>query len=416
MVLKAAGSFGPASSRRPTAYHRLLALSCNHLVEHGTPRPVSPPVSFMDHVDAVARVREAQEGLPIGAGTDMGGAYSSNDTALVYGEITEAGMGILHDALGLRSDDVLYDLGSGVGKFFLYSALRAVCSTANGIEVGEKRHSTAERSCMRLTEMLESSRQRDRCSSFSAILGDITNPIYKDATVCTCCNIMFGGLINGKLINNFLTRCPKLRTVASIVKLHSPRLKLRSTKLVPCTWCTGGVSWSMYDVLPPMPRLGRESAWLHRPHPPPTPWNRPASRAPSELDPTTPPALGLSNFARRPATTTQASKELFARLSTPLGRGPARRDRLLLLPQESTHPSATTSATATLIRPRLIPAVWPPLEASQSSAARRRSKVGSELLELQGQKADGGGAGQVVIRGCTSSRGHPERSRSHLTL
>ena len=87
-------------------------------------------------------VKLAMDGLPIGSGPDHGVAsstgavYGSTATELVYGEMTYPGMKDLHDALGLRTDDVLYDLGSGVGKFVLYTALRARVTSATGIEVG----------------------------------------------------------------------------------------------------------------------------------------------------------------------------------------------------------------------------------------------------------------------------------------
>ena len=86
----------------------------------------------MEHDECVARVRACLEGLPCGHGPDHGCAsgpnaaiYGSDSTSLVYGEITWAGMETLHNALNLRSDDVFYDLGSGVGKFVLCTALRA---------------------------------------------------------------------------------------------------------------------------------------------------------------------------------------------------------------------------------------------------------------------------------------------------
>ena len=109
----------------------------------------------MEHGECVRLVKKAFEGLPVGSGPDHGVAHqSSSATEMVYGELTFAGMQTLHDTLNMRRDDILYDLGSGVGKFVLYAALRAACASVKGVEVGMKRHATAEKACARLAAML----------------------------------------------------------------------------------------------------------------------------------------------------------------------------------------------------------------------------------------------------------------------
>ena len=109
------------------------------------------------------------------------------------------------------------------------------------------------------------------------MLGDITTPIYKDVTVASICNIMFGEAINARVTTNLL-KCPRLRTVASIVQLHHPRLKLVRTALIGCTWAVAGVSWHLYRVLEP-PSTSRQSAhWLSAPRAPPPRWTRPTLR------------------------------------------------------------------------------------------------------------------------------------------
>ena len=92
---------------------------------------------------------------------------------------------------------------------------------------------------------------------FSAVLGDIRQPIYRDATVICLCNIMFGGALNACILANVLSRCPACSTVASIVQLHHPRLRKRKVVNVGCTWASKGVSWTIYTVLPPILRAVR---------------------------------------------------------------------------------------------------------------------------------------------------------------
>ena len=267
----------------------------------------------MEHDECVRLVKLALDGLPVGSGPDhgvvssTGAVYGSTATELVYGEMTFTGMKDLHDALGLRADDVLYDLGSGVGKFVLYTALRSSVTSATGIEVGIKRHATAERGCTKLSSILgqapaasAASKARTRlglfeetrgdmarapqqlhspstCASFAAVLGDITERacIYRDATIVVLCNIMFGAGINGRVLSNLLTRCPRLRIVASIVQMPNPRLRLLRTVLVGCTWAPAGVAWHLYEVGGLELKERSAPHWLGTPMEPVAPWRRP---------------------------------------------------------------------------------------------------------------------------------------------
>lgn len=215
--------------------------------------------SPLDHDEASALCSRAYAGLPVGSGpchTLEGSESHSNSNEMVYGEMTLDGMGVLHDALQLQPQDVVYDLGSGVGKFVLYTALRGICASCTGVEVGLKRHATAERACSRLEEILQS-QSRKESSRFSAVLGDIRQPLYRDATIICLCNIMFGGALNASVLANVLAKCPSCSTVASIVQLHHPRLQKRKVIKVGCTWASKGVSWTLYSVLPPMRSLVR---------------------------------------------------------------------------------------------------------------------------------------------------------------
>ena len=204
-----------------------------------SPRAAAAAAATAQHDECVRTVRLAFDGVPVGSGPDHGcGGQGSPATEMTYGEMTWKGMRTLHDALRLLDDDVVYDLGSGVGKFVLYTALRASCASSTGVEVGIKRHASAERGCQQLASLLAQSgeapigrctskarlrlglepsqpqrepAERRRCASFAAVLGDITDRacIYRDATIVVLCNIMFGAGINGRVLANLLTRCPR---------------------------------------------------------------------------------------------------------------------------------------------------------------------------------------------------------------
>ena len=265
------------------------------------------------HQECVALTSSAFVGVPVGGGqchTD--GGPSAADNCMVYGELTYEGMGALHDALNLQPHDSLYDLGSGIGKFILYSALRNQCASATGVEVGLKRHASAELACSKLEELLSSDEKESsaarRCAGFNAVLGDIRLPLYRDATAIIICNIMFDGTLNASIVANILKSCPRVTTVASIVKLHHPRFKRRKSVSCGCTWSTGGVSWTLYTVLPPAEAVRPRSNLRNRAEPV-TPWTRPKAAEFWKRIPTSPP---------RPSTVgpIEAREEFWQRISS----------------------------------------------------------------------------------------------------
>jgi hypothetical protein len=62
---------------------------------------------------------------------------------LTYGEVLTEGIQNLYDALPLEPSSVVLDLGSGVGKFTVYTALTQNVSLSWGIEVVQHRHDQA---------------------------------------------------------------------------------------------------------------------------------------------------------------------------------------------------------------------------------------------------------------------------------
>jgi hypothetical protein len=61
----------------------------------------------------------------------------------IYGEITHNSVDKLLNYLDLTSKDILYDLGSGVGKVVLHTALTTRVKKVCGIELSETRHNDA---------------------------------------------------------------------------------------------------------------------------------------------------------------------------------------------------------------------------------------------------------------------------------
>lgn len=212
----------------------------------------------MDHNAAVEKLRVVYQNGGSGFGPDHVCLGSSTDSAAMgYGEITYAGMEPLYKALMLKPDDVVYDLGSGLGKLVLYLALRGPAQRVVGIEVGERRHRNAAAAEGRLRATLGNGLAGDagaRSSEFACIQGDIRNLIYKDATVVLFSNLCMDASLTAAAIRNFC-KCPWLRTVVAVAPLiPHPRVRLAGMVRVECTWARVS-AWNIYELLPDKARL-----------------------------------------------------------------------------------------------------------------------------------------------------------------
>ena len=182
---------------------------------------------------------------------------------------------------------------------------------SDGVEVGLKRHASAELACSKLEELLSSDEKESllRVAVHDSTLCSATSDCRSIATrLPSSCNIMFDGTLNASIVANILKSCPRVTTVASIVKLHHPRFKRRKSVSCGCTWSTGGVSWTLYTVLPPAEAVRPRSNLRNRAEPV-TPWTRPKAAEFWKRIPTSPP---------RPSTVgpIEAREEFWQRISS----------------------------------------------------------------------------------------------------
>lgn len=202
------------------------------------------------HAAAVAALRVAYTNGGSGFGPDHvceGSGTSAG--AMGYGEITYDGMEPLYSALRLQQGDVVYDLGSGLGKLVLYLALRGDATRCVGIEVGERRHSLAEQAAARLKEDLAKGELALKPSAFDLVLGDIRHNLYRDATIVIFSNLCMDMSLNAHALRNFC-KCPDLKTIISVAPMMPhQRLKLTGMVRVSCTWAKIS-SWHIYELLP----------------------------------------------------------------------------------------------------------------------------------------------------------------------
>ena len=138
--------------------------------------------------DEEARISHAS-GSPLGA---------------MYGELTPEGAACVLAWLRPRHGDVLYDLGSGAGRFAMQCALELPFVSVRGIELAESRHAVARAAAERIA-----------LPNVSFCNGDFLQADLSDATLVYSGNLVFHSNFLARL-GAVLSRLPQLRTIASL--------------------------------------------------------------------------------------------------------------------------------------------------------------------------------------------------------
>jgi hypothetical protein len=126
-----------------------------------------------------------------------------------YGEISSHGLkDSIFSSFAFYEEDVMYDLGSGIGKAVIQFAYETKCGRCTGIELGVRRHMIA-------TTVLEdiklSSTDQYYADKINFILGDITTVNWTDATVLFINALCFPEDLWFTVEDIILSSCPKLR-------------------------------------------------------------------------------------------------------------------------------------------------------------------------------------------------------------
>lgn len=118
----------------------------------------------------------------------------------MYGEIMPAATEKLLDYLRLGKDDVLYDLGSGLGKFVVQAAMTVPLRRCVGIELAASRARIAR-------EILMTARQSGllRAKEVSLIEGDFMAQDISDATVIYTCSTAFPSTLMDRMVLRLAT-------------------------------------------------------------------------------------------------------------------------------------------------------------------------------------------------------------------
>mmetsp|Transcript_144291 Transcript_144291/g.461220 ORF Transcript_144291/g.461220 Transcript_144291/m.461220 type:complete len:338 (+) Transcript_144291:72-1085(+) len=258
------------------------------------PDAADPDAAGAAAAAAAAEVEEAERklnwafaGLPSGSEApseesvktaERAGFGSTNQ--FVYGEAAPGPVAPVLAGLGVQSEDVFYDLGSGRGRLVLGAALlpescKSAPSRAVGVELDTKRHVVAEKArtrpsradpsraattgpCerRRLSPFVAPSRPTD-CKKAAALLcplvrqctllnEDVLTTSLGDATFLFCNNAVFGQPLYGAIASTMCkAKAPALRVATSTAPLPWAQasvagLALQRISVLPVNWSGSG--------------------------------------------------------------------------------------------------------------------------------------------------------------------------------
>lgn len=162
--------------------------------------------------------------------TDKGGSP-------VYGEIKYDSLQTVLNDLNIKSTDVFYDLGSGVGKATIQAYLNFPFKKAVGVELSPTRSNNAEK----IKKQLEAKGLIKKNRKLEFHQGDIGEYNINDATVIYMCSTCYPTELMNKLAQNFSKLKPGLIVISlkSIPEYEKFGLKLVKEYSLPMTWSEG---------------------------------------------------------------------------------------------------------------------------------------------------------------------------------
>lgn len=148
-----------------------------------------------------------------------------------YGEITVHGAQTLLNDLDLQQHDVFYDLGSGVGKLVVQTALTTPVGKAIGVELAPTRHEHAQK----VKDEIEK-RKLLKKTKLEFQNKNVTEVPLKDATVVFMCSTCF----SEELMKTLMEKMSQLKKGLRVLTLkrfpETTQFTLIKTYQIPMTW------------------------------------------------------------------------------------------------------------------------------------------------------------------------------------
>lgn len=168
----------------------------------------------------------------------------------VYGEITYEGVVFLLDKLALTSDDIFYDLGSGLGKFTYQVFLTTPAKKSVGIEFSQSRYDRAKSLASQMPKVYKQAfkyensmrsilgkkpLERIKNKECKFIKGCMIDTDFSDATVIFTCSTCFGKAFMQKLAD----KCANINKLKIITLKQFPyheHIRYEQMFQLPMSW------------------------------------------------------------------------------------------------------------------------------------------------------------------------------------
>ena len=157
---------------------------------------------------------------------------SDAGSSSTYGEIKYSSLEKLLDDLKISSQDVFYDLGSGVGKVTAQVYLNSPAKKCIGIELSDTRHDKAQKA----KSLIAQNKKLGAVRELNFVHGDIVKENIDDATVVFMCSTCYPESLMKNLTEKFSNLNKNLRILSLKALPENNHFKLTKTYQLPMTW------------------------------------------------------------------------------------------------------------------------------------------------------------------------------------
>jgi hypothetical protein len=176
-------------------------------------------------VEAVDRLRALYAAAPSGFDAPLDDRQAvervAGEGAQAYGELKDGEALRLLRWARLGTEDVLFDLGAGVGKLVLLAACATEVGRAVGVELSRHHHAVATGVLAGLLEGLPAEAARGLGTRVSFVRDDLRNVDLTAATVVYACSNCFSDEVRAALAAR-AHAAPRLRALLTTRELPSP--------------------------------------------------------------------------------------------------------------------------------------------------------------------------------------------------
>ena len=161
--------------------------------------------------------------------------FSKQHICTTYGELLYPGVKEVIENLALQPDDILLDLGSGLGKFALQIFMQSTVRKVIGIEGSLKLHEQAQKALA----LVKSEHPYFWADGRELVLmhGNFLDLDWQDANIVYMCSTSFSPELMLK-ISEKVNSSPTVKTLLSLRAVPDLRLPLKKVITVECSWDT----------------------------------------------------------------------------------------------------------------------------------------------------------------------------------